>query len=133
MKFLHQTLEAQRNEIIEVEIDTPTKVKFLAGRDYKAYRLGRTHTYYGGLFDESPVRFVVPHDAKWTVVVEKGTHRQPIEVHASCRVTPPNALVASTIALDAPAHVRTALMNGIDRSDVDGLTDELSLAARSEG
>ena len=133
MKFLHQTLDAQRNEIIEVEIDTPTKVKFMTGRDYKAYRLGKTHTYFGGLFDESPVRFVVPHDAKWTIVVEKGTHRQPLEVHASCRVTPPNGLVTSTIALDAPAHVKQALLNGEQRDEADRLAAELSMASRNEG
>ena len=133
MKFLHQTLEAQRNEIIEVEIDTPTKVKFMTGRDYKAYRLGKTHTYFGGLFDESPVRFVVPHDAKWTIVVEKGTHRQPLEVHASCRVTQPNGLVTSTIALDAPAHVKQALLNGEQRDEADRLAAELSMASRNEG
>ena len=133
MKFLHQTLEAQRNEIIEVEIDTPTKVKFLNGRQFRAYKLGKTHTYYGGMFDESPVRFVVPYEGKWTVVVEKGTHRQPLEVNASCRLTPPNALVISTIALDTPANVKQAMLNGDRNAEADRLAAELSMAARNEG
>ncbi len=133
MKFLHQTLDAQRSEIIEVEIDTPTKVKFMTGRDLKAYKHGKSHTYFGGLFDESPVRFVVPHDAKWTVVVEKGTHREPLEVKASCRVMAPNGLVTTTIAIDAPAHVREASLNGNGSAEADRIAAELSMASRSEG
>ena len=134
MKFLHQTLEAQRSEIIEVEIDTPTKVKFMTGRQLKFYKLGKTHTYYGGMFEESPVRFVVPFDAKWTVVVEKGTHREPLEVHASVSLTPPNPMVTSTVASDAPPSVSNASANGQkDLDEAQRIAAELSLAARSEG
>lgn len=133
MKFLHQTLDAQRSEIIEVEIDTPTKVKFMTGRSFKFYKLGKRYTYYGGSYDESPVRFVVPHDGKWTVVVEKGTHRAPLEVHASCRLTPPNGLVTSSVALDAPDHVIEASRNGSSTAESDRLAAELSMAARNEG
>jgi hypothetical protein len=132
MKFLHQTFEAQRKEIIEVEIDKPTKVKFMTGRDLKAYKLGKTHTYYGGLFEESPVRFVVPYDGKWTVVVEKGSYSVPLEVHAACRLTAPNPHVTTTIAADAPAQVREAMESG-DEEEAGRIASELSLASRSEG
>ncbi len=132
MKFLHQTVEAQRGEIIEVEIDKPTKVKFLTGRNLKAYKMGKTHTYFGGLFDESPVRFVVPFDGKWTIVVEKGSYKAPIDVHAACRLMQPNPHVTSTIAIDAPPHVREAALNGETR-DFNSHRAELSFAARSEG
>jgi len=108
MKFLHKTFELKRREIIEVNIDAPTKVKFLTGQDMKAYKRGKTHSYYGGLFEESPVRFVVPFEAVWNVVVEKGSYREPIEVHAKCGVIAPNSTVRSSIATDAPAHVREA-------------------------
>jgi hypothetical protein len=106
MKFLHKTYDAKRKEIIEVEIDQPTKVKFLTAKEYKAYTQGRTHTYFGGLFEESPVRFVVPYDGHWNVVVEKGTQRNPLAVNASCRLGMPNNTVTSSVAADAPAHVR---------------------------
>ncbi len=135
MKFLHQTFEAQRSEIVEVEIDTPTKVKFMTGRSLKAYKLGKTHTYYGGMFDESPVRFVIPYDGKWTVVVEKGKHSDPLEVAASCKLTPPNGMVTSTVALDAPAHVSEPGSHNEpnDLDEAERIAAELSLAARSEG
>lgn len=106
MKFLHQSFEAKRKEIIEVEIDVATTVKFMSGTSLKAYRMGKTNTYYGGRFEESPVRFVIPFDGVWNVVVEKGTYSAPIEVHAVCKLLNPNNMVYSSVAVDAPAHVR---------------------------
>lgn len=132
MRFLYRTFEAKRKEIIEVEIDTPTKVKFMTAREMKAYRMGKTHSYHGGLFEESPVRFVVPFDAHWNVVVEKGTHFRPLEVKASCRVTNPNGLVRSSIAVDAPPELRKMLAAS-DEEDAKLHASEMSLAARSEG
>jgi hypothetical protein len=117
MKFLHKTYEAKKKEIIEVEIDKPTKVKFMTAKDYKAYTQARTYTYHGGTFEESPVRFVVPYDANWNVVVEKGTLRNPLELHASCRLTMPNSTVRTSVAMDAPQHVKElAAAEGVGES-----------------
>ncbi len=133
MKFLHKTFEAKRKEIVEVEIDKPTKVKFMTGRDMKAYKLGKTHTFFGGLFEESPVRFVVPFDAIWSVVVEKGTHNAPLDVHAHCTLLPPNGLVRTSIASDAPPEVRLASQDLQGGDEAERIAAELSLAARNEG
>jgi hypothetical protein len=131
MKFLHQSIEAKKKEILEVEIDTATKVKFMTGKELKAYRVGKTYSFYGGLFEESPVRFVVPYDAVWTVVVEKGTMQNPIEVNASVRRLSPNNSVRSTIASDAPPHVRAA--EGLLEAETARIAAEMSLAGKSEG
>jgi hypothetical protein len=132
MKFLYRTYEAKRKEIIEVEIDQPTRVKFMTARELKAYRKGKTHTFMGGLFEESPVRFVVPFDAQWNAVVEMGSYAQPLELKASCRLMAPNGLVRTSIAADAPPSVRRALGQG-DEEDTKLHASEMSLAARSEG
>lgn len=129
MKFLQQAFEAKKKEIIEVEIDTSTKVKFMTGRELKAYKRGKTHNYYGGRFEESPVRFVVPFDSVWNVVVEKGSYKDPLAVKASCKVINPNNLVRSSVAVDAPAHVRQHELAAGAEDDA----QLLSLAARSEG
>jgi hypothetical protein len=129
MKFLHKTFEAKKKEIIEVEIDTPTKVKFMTGRELKAYKMGKTYSYYGGRFEESPVRFVVPFDSMWNVVVEKGTYNAPLAVKASCTLTNPNSLVRSSVAVDAPDHVRQHALAANGEEDA----QLMSLAARSEG
>jgi hypothetical protein len=97
MRFLHKTFEAKKKQIIEVDIDVATKVKFMTGKDMKMYKLGKTHTYVGGLYEESPVRFVIPFDSIWNVVVEKGTHHAPIEVHATCKLLNPNSTVRTSI------------------------------------
>jgi hypothetical protein len=127
MKFQYKTYEAKKDEIIEVEIDRPTKVKFMTGKQLKAYRQGRTHSYHGGRFEESPVRFVVPYDGVWTAVVEMGSFREPLDVRAHCRLLPPNRTVVSTRAVDAPRG-----LGAPDPADAEHISD-LSLAARSEG
>lgn len=106
MKFLNKQYQAKKKEIIEVELDRPARVKFMTAMDFKKYKNSRTHTFHGGLFEESPVRFVVPHDAVWYVVVERGTTAQPNDVQANCRLMLPNRAVTSSIASDAPSHVR---------------------------
>jgi hypothetical protein len=130
MRFLYKPFEAKKKQIIEVEIDVPTKVKFLTGKEMKAYKQGRTHTYIGGLYEESPIRFVVPYDSVWNVVVEKGTHREPLEVNAKCHLTPPNNSVRTSIPVDASQDVLAA-MNAEENADA--IAAEMNIAGQSEG
>jgi hypothetical protein len=132
MKFLYQSFEAKKKEIIEVEIDKSTKVKFMTGRDLKAYRQGRTYSFHGGLFEESPVRFVVPYDSVWTVVVEKGTFAMPESIHASCKLLNPNNKVRSSIAVDAPQEIRDFALKEAGE-DATAHAAQLSAASKSEG
>ncbi len=133
MKFLFRSFEAKRKEIVEVEIDQPTKVKFMTARELKAYRMGKTYSYHGGTFEESPVRFVIPYDGQWTAVVEKGTYREPVQVVALCRVLSPNSLVRSSIATDAPPEVRNFAIDRESMEDAAQHASEISRASRSEG
>ncbi len=130
MRFLYKPFEAKKKQIIEVEIDVPTKVKFMTGKEMKAYKQGRTHTYIGGLYEESPIRFVVPYDSVWNVVVEKGTHREPIAVNAQCHLIAPNNSVRTSIPVDASQDVLAA-MNA--EEDTDAIADEVDIAGQSEG
>lgn len=122
MKFLHKQYQAKKKEILEVEIDRPTKVKFMTAYDMKLYRTGKTHKYFGGMFDESPVRFVVPFDSVWNIVVEKGTHYAPLEVNARCRQLLPDRSALSSVALDAPPHVRQAAID----AGAEGVSEPMS-------
>ncbi len=109
MRFLYKPFEAKKKQIIEVEINTSTKVKFMTGKEMKAYKMGQTHTYIGGMYEESPIRFVVPYDSVWNVVVEKGTHREPLAVEAKCHLIAPNNSVRTSIPVDASKDVRQAM------------------------
>lgn len=116
MRFLYKPFEAKKKQIIEVEINISTKVKFMTGKEMKAYKMGQTHTYIGGLYEESPIRFVVPYDSVWNVVVEKGTHHAPLDVEAHCHLIPPNNSVRTSIPVDASRDVLAA-MNADENTD----------------
>lgn len=133
MKFLYRPFEAKRKEIIEVDIDQSTKVKFMTAKDLKSYRMGKTYSYHGGLFEESPVRFVIPYDGVWNAVVERGTFHEPIDVKASCRRLSPNGLVRSSIAVDAPPELRQFALDRASAEDAAQHATEISQASRSEG
>jgi Domain of unknown function (DUF1883) len=106
MKFLHLKFQAKKKEIVEVELDKPARVKFMTASEFKRYTGARTHTFFGGQFGKGRVHFVLPFDSVWSVVVEKGTHGDPVDVRASVKLLPADRNKLSTVALDAPAHVR---------------------------
>ena len=128
MKFLHLKFPAKKKEIVEVELSKPARVKFMTASEFKRYTGARTHTYFGGTFKKGTVRFVLPFDSIWTVVVEKGTKSAPVDVHASCKLLPPDRDVLSSVAIDAPAHVRDN-SPALDESEAEAL----SAGSRSEG
>jgi hypothetical protein len=110
MRFLYNKYQAKKKEILEVELDQPTKVKFMTASEFKKYTLGKSHSFYGGRFEETPVRFVVPFDSMWHVVIEKGSYHKPMDLKASCKLTDPDRRVLSSIAADAPEHIRRQAM-----------------------
>ncbi len=128
MKFLHQKFPAKKKEIVEVELSKPTRVKFMTASEFKRYTAARTHTFFGGSFEKGTIRFVLPFDSIWTVVVEKGTKSTPLDVRAACRLLPADRDALSTVALDAPAHVR-GYVAPMDESEA----ETLSAGSRSEG
>ena len=127
MKFLHKQYAAKKKEIIEVRIDRSTKVKFMTASEFKKYKMHKTHSYYGGTFDRGVVRLVLPFDSVWNVVIEKGTHSSPLAVVGSCSHKAPDRQTLSTIALDAPDHVRNGML--LD----EGEAEAISNSSRNEG
>lgn len=127
MKFLYKQYQAKKKEIIEVEIDQPAKVKFMTAVEFKKYRMGKTHTFYGGRFEETPVRFVLPFDSMWHVVIEKGPRREEVGVKASSRLLMPDRQITTSIAADAPPHLRA--QGWLDSGEVEAM----SQGGQSEG
>lgn len=127
MRFLYKQTQAKKKEVFEVEIDRPAKVKFMTASEFKRYKNARTHSFYGGTFEETPIRFVVPFDSAWCVVIEKGSYRAPVDIVAGVKLLPPDRNYLSSIAVDAPEHLR--LQMSVDEDEVNAL----SQAGRSEG
>lgn len=112
MKFLYKNYQAKKKEVLEAVIGRGTRVKFMSALDFKLYRNARTHKFYGGTFAEGTVRFVVPFDAVWYVVVEMPEDG----LTARTRHLPVDRDALSTVALDAPREVRalnTVAENGV--------------------
>lgn len=126
MKFLYKQFPAKKKDIIEVGIDRPAKVKFMTALDFSKYKKCRTHKYFGGHFAAGRVRFVLPFDAVWYAVVEQGTHFAPDPVRADANLLPPDRNALSTVALDAPAHVKAL-------KDPDGVAAAEPAAYEAEG
>lgn len=45
-------------------------VRLMDSSNYQSYRAGRSHRYYGGLAERSPVRLVIPHSGNWYVTID---------------------------------------------------------------
>lgn len=121
MRFLHLKFQGKRKEIVEVDMNRPARVKFMTATEFKRYSGARTHTYFGGRFDAGKVRFVLPFDSAWTVVVEKGAGAEVLDVNARVSLCPPDREALSTLALDAPDHVRAqALLDEQQAGEAEG-------------
>jgi Domain of unknown function (DUF1883) len=116
MRFLHQCFRAKKRQIIHVEMDSATKVKFMTANDFKAYGNARTHRFFGGSFASGDVRFVVPFDSVWYVVVEKGGYYSPLALQARCRLRPESAGVFSSVALDSPINEPGPVTGSLDEA-----------------
>lgn len=83
MRILQKPIKAKKGQKIEVTFSQPTKVKLLSSIQFKKYRGGKTHRYYGGQCEESPAVFEVPYNDIWHAVIEKGNYNNPIDVEGN--------------------------------------------------
>lgn len=89
MKILSKSLYGKRKQIVLVHVDKPAVVKFFSPEQYKKYKMGRTHRYWGGYSESSPAQFEIPRKGQYFAVVEKGTFSQPVDLTARVEITPP--------------------------------------------
>lgn len=83
MRILQKPLKAKKGDLIEITFSKPTMVKLLSEGDFRKYKRGKTHKYYGGWQEQSPVTFTVPEGGLWHAVIEKGTYYNPIDVEGN--------------------------------------------------
>lgn len=92
MKFTHYDLGHQsRGNVVEVSLSgNAANVRLLDSSNFRSYRAGRRHKYYGGLMRRSPARLVIPHSGHWHVTVDLQGLRG--STRSSIRVIPQEAL-----------------------------------------
>lgn len=89
MKILSKSFLGKRKHVVTVHVDRPAHVKFFTPDQYKKYKGGLSHQYWGGHYDEMPAEFEVPYEGEYFAVVEKGTFANPIELEARVEIGPP--------------------------------------------
>ncbi len=72
MRFLHYHVSAGPGDAIEVTLDGQANVLLMDSTNFSAFRLGRSHRYFGGWARTSPVRLAPPHHGAWNIVVHRG-------------------------------------------------------------
>lgn len=72
MNFLHWEVNAGDGAVVRVELDRQANVRLLDDMNFFAYRSGRSHRYFGGHAERSPVTIPVPHSGRWHVVIDLG-------------------------------------------------------------
>lgn len=118
MKFLFRKYPAKKGEIIEVNLSSPSTVKFMTAAEFKKYAGSRTHTYFKGREEDDMIRFVLPFDSIWHAVVEK----EDEGISATSKLCPP-----------APQENRFIADPPVLGEDPESEIESLSLGSQSEG
>ncbi|WP_158808351.1 DUF1883 domain-containing protein [Beijerinckia sp. L45] len=83
MNYLHYDLSLGSEEFVEVTLDKQANVKLLDEANFRSYKNGGRHSYYGGLVKKSPFVLAPPRPGKWHLIVDLGGY--PGAVRASVR------------------------------------------------
>lgn len=88
MKFTHYDLGYLRGgEVVEVSLKgSAANVRLLDGANYKSFKAGSKHRFYGGHAKRSPVRIHVPRAGHWHLTVDLGGYSG--SVRSGIRVLP---------------------------------------------
>lgn len=98
MKFLYRKYPAKKREVVEVMPSHSSAAKFMTAAEFKRYAGGRTHTYFRGQ-GEDKIRFTVPFDGVWHVVLEKTKEGAAMDLRAQCRLCLPEPEPERTIGM----------------------------------
>ncbi|GAB2635976.1 hypothetical protein GCM10027169_00110 [Gordonia jinhuaensis] len=73
MQHIHYDLGQQsKGATVVVSLDKQANVLLMTSSDYRSYKAGRRHRYYGGLVKRSPARIQIPSNGRWVVAIDLG-------------------------------------------------------------
>jgi len=72
MNFLHYQIKADPSKIVRVTINGDATIKLMDPLNFSKYKLGKEHSFQGGVYPASSVEFRVPHREEWHVVIDLG-------------------------------------------------------------
>ena len=90
MNYLHNELELNESDVVEVSLNHAANVQLLDEANFALYQQGKPYRYIGGYYQETPARIPTPRDGRWHLVVDLGGGAG--SVRASLRVISPMAV-----------------------------------------
>jgi hypothetical protein len=73
MNYLQAELDAAEGNVVEVTLSgSAANVMLMDRPNFVRYRAGQGYSYFGGHFDHSPARVVVPRTGRWHLIVDLG-------------------------------------------------------------
>ena len=79
--YKHHLGQCSKGLIIEVMLSGPAYVRLVDTKNFHRYRLGRSFDYWGGIARKSPLRFRIPENGRYFVIVD--TDKIGVKVEAS--------------------------------------------------
>jgi hypothetical protein len=83
VNFLHSEVDAGSGEVVQVSLNKQANVKVMDGHNFRRYRSGQSHNYYGGLAEVSPFYVRPPYRARWHVTVDLGGYGGSVRASVS--------------------------------------------------
>ena len=68
--YKHHLGQCSKGLIIEVMLSGPAYVRLVDTKNFHRYRLGRSFDYWGGIARKSPLRFRIPENGRYFVIVD---------------------------------------------------------------
>jgi hypothetical protein len=72
LNFLHSEVDAGPGNPVRITLDSQANVRLMDGHNFRRYRSGQSHNYYGGLAKVSPFYVRPPYRGRWHVTVDLG-------------------------------------------------------------
>src|SRR5205823_2242738 len=70
--FIHAQEFLHQGDIVVVECSHRCNVRLMDDANFRAFKSGQRHQYFGGHYTMLPARISVPHDGHWNITIDLG-------------------------------------------------------------
>ena len=75
MKFVHQRELLNEDDTVVIHCSQTCNIRLMNDRNFRSYKNGGRHTYYGGAFEDFPARIKVPSSGNWNITIDTVTRK----------------------------------------------------------
>lgn len=70
MKHVHQREELSEGDQVVIHCSQTCNIRLMSDADYRRYKNGARHNYYGGAYDRFPAKIPIPRDGVWNITID---------------------------------------------------------------